>query len=203
MYVHVFAWVNQGRSPTSPYWGGTAVPPAGGLGTAGAHDAATPEMGHNGFSDGTGYMKGDQAMEYSGQGRVAATPQAVWDFLTDPNRYGACAEGFKNVKVVDDRRFTFELHAYGQRLKCEGTWLERDAPRRAVMQIQGGDFFGKAKLVNTVELEPDGDGTLVRWHADVNLSGVIAMVVGDRIGPMVERINQSVLACVEREVATG
>ena len=59
------------------------------------------------------------------------------------------------------------------------------------------------ELVNTVELEPDGDGTLVRWHADVNLSGVIAMVVGDRIGPMVERINQSVLACVEREVATG
>lgn len=140
-------------------------------------------------------------MEYSGQGRVAATPQAVWDFLTDPNRYGACAEGFENVKVVDDRRFTFELRAYGQRLKCEGTWLERDAPRRAVMQVQGGDFFGKAKLINAVELEPDGDGTLVRWHADVNLSGVLAMVVGDRVGPMVERINQSVLACVEREVA--
>lgn len=142
-------------------------------------------------------------MQYSGKGRVAASPQAVWDFLTDPQRYGACAEGFENVKVVDDRRFTFDLAAYGQRLKCEGSWLERDAPRRAVMQVQGGDFFGKAKLVNTVELEPDGDGTMVRWQSDVNLSGMIAMVVGDRIGTLIERLNQSVLDCVQQQVATG
>lgn len=143
-------------------------------------------------------------MEYAGQGRITAPPEAVWAFIADPHRYAACADGFENVKVVDDTRFTFDLRAYGQRLKCEAAWLERDAPRRAVLQVQGGDFFGKAKLVTTMDLEPDGDGaTLVRWHADVALSGVIARLVGDRIGPLVERVNQSVLACVQQQVASG
>lgn len=143
-------------------------------------------------------------MEFQGQERIEAPQQAVWEFVTDPNRFAVCARGFQNLKVEPNGDFTFELTPMGQRVKIEATWLERAAPNRAQMRMHGGNFFGKATIINTLELTPDGDNaTQARWHAHVELTGMLARAVGDRIGPMIENLNKEVYDCVRRQVTSG
>lgn len=140
-------------------------------------------------------------MQFQGDERIGAPPEAVWSFLTDPNRFAECARGLENINVIDDRRFTFEVSVVGQRFKFDATWLKLDEPRSAQMEITGNTFAGKATMVNTINLSPDGEqATAVQWKSDVQLTGMLSMLAGDRIGPMVESLNKDVINCVRGKI---
>lgn len=141
-------------------------------------------------------------MQFDGEERIDAPQQAVWDFITDPRRFSECANGgMQNIKIVDDRRFTFEVNVAGQRIKCDGTWLTLDAPNLARMEIKGGNFLGKATMINQVELQSDGaNETQIRWQSDVQLSGILEKLGGNRIAPLVESANQDVFRCLRERV---
>lgn len=142
-------------------------------------------------------------MEFQGQEQVDAPRQQVWDFISDPRRYAACTDGaMKNIQIVDDRRFTFEIQVPGQRIKCQGEWQQRDEPSRATMLIKGSaGFFGKAQMTNTVELvELTPNDTQVNWHTNVELSGVLSAVAGSHVGPAIENMNQDVINCIREQI---
>lgn len=145
-------------------------------------------------------------MQFEGEERIDAPQQTVWDFITDPRRFSECAQGgMENVRVVDDRHFTFEISLPGQRIKCDGTWLERDAPNLARMEIKGGTFLGRATMTNTVRLSQGAQPseTQVKWQADVQLTGILEKLAGNRIAPLVQSANQDVIRCLQEKLKTS
>lgn len=139
-------------------------------------------------------------MQFQGQEQIGATPQTVWQILTDPHRFTACAPGMANVQVVNDREFTFDVSAGGMTLRCKAAWDRLDPPRAAQLTISGGDLLGQASMTNHMELSPDGDATTLRWSSDVQLSGLLGRLAGPRVSSAVEQLNRDVFACLRGQI---
>jgi carbon monoxide dehydrogenase subunit G len=139
---------------------------------------------------------------FEGQDHINAPREKVWEFIMDPHRYATCSGGtMTNVRVKDDGRFTFDMHAMGRDVSVEAEWANIVPLQHAELTTKGGNMLGKATTRNTIDLSdaPDG-GTDVRWAVDASLSGVLKVMEG-RIGEMMESMNRSALRCVERELA--
>ncbi|HUZ00748.1 MAG TPA: SRPBCC domain-containing protein [Thermomicrobiaceae bacterium] len=140
-------------------------------------------------------------MQFQGQEQIGAPSQTVWAFLVDPHHFTACAPGLENVRVVNDREFTFDVSAAGMTLRCTAAWVRLDPPRAAQLSITGGDFFGRASMTNDVQLSDDGSqATLLHWSTEVQLSGLLGRLAGPRVASMVESLNQDVFACLRGRI---
>jgi uncharacterized protein YndB with AHSA1/START domain len=109
-------------------------------------------------------VRQDEAVER--EIRIAASPETVFDFLTDPEKQvlwmGRRAE-------LEPRAGGVYLVEINDRLTAKGEFLEVEAPRRVVfsfgwevIEVHAGEHDvppGSSRV--EVTLEPDGEGTLV------------------------------------------
>lgn len=96
--------------------------------------------------------------------RIEASPEAVFAVLADGWRYSNWVVGTSHMRAVESH-----WPAAGARLHhCSGVWplvtrdetiVEESAPGRKLVLLAKGGILGSARVV--LELEPDGDGTLV------------------------------------------
>jgi carbon monoxide dehydrogenase subunit G len=149
-------------------------------------------------------VKGMIMPHFEGQDHINAPREKVWEFIMDPLRYAKCSGGsMTNVKVKDERRFSFDMHAMGRDVAVEGEWANITPLQHAELTTKGGNMLGKATTRNTIDLSDAADGgTDVRWAVDATLSGVLKVMEG-RIGEMMESMNKSAMRCVEQELAGG
>lgn len=143
--------------------------------------------------------------KFSGTERINASPERVWEFMMDPRRFTACAPAMKNVRIKNDREFTFDVDVPGRSLEVKARWEQLQEPSYARLKMQGGGWTGGAKLDNEFRISPDGDaGSSVDWSSDVELTGAAKMLVPeDRLRSMVDSMNQDVIACIRREIESG
>jgi uncharacterized protein YndB with AHSA1/START domain len=96
--------------------------------------------------------------------RIEASPEAVFAVLADGWRYSNWVVGTSHMRAVES-----EWPAAGARLHhCSGIWplvtrdetvVEESVPDRKLVLLAKGGILGSARV--TLELEPDGDGTIV------------------------------------------
>src|SRR6185437_4810956 len=96
--------------------------------------------------------------------RIEASPEAVFAVLADGWRYSNWVVGTSHMRAVE-----LEWPAAGARLHhCSGIWplvtrdetvVEESVPDRKLVLLAKGGILGSARV--TLELEPDGDGTIV------------------------------------------
>jgi hypothetical protein len=122
-------------------------------------------------------------MKLAGDYRFDAAVKDVWDALFDPAVLAAALPGCEKLERVDGQ-FVGEI-----KIKVgpvSGTFAGKvdlkdvDEPSRYTMVIDGRGNAGFVKATASVELAPDGDGTILRYAADAQVGGKIASV-GERL----------------------
>lgn len=121
-------------------------------------------------------------MELTGETRIEAPRQAVWDALCDPAILARCIDGVERLDAVGDNRFDGVLNAKVGPVKARfagGVELtEMDPPNRYVLVGEGkGGVAGFAKGSAEVVLADAGDGaTLLTYVARAQVGGKLAQL---------------------------
>ena len=124
-------------------------------------------------------------MEITGEYRIPAPRQTVWEALNDPEVLKECIPGCETLEKVSDTEFTARVSTkvgpVKARFSGKVTLMDIDPPNgyRIAGEGQGG-VAGFAKGSAVVKLTDDGEDTLLNYDADAQVGGKLAQL-GSRL----------------------
>jgi carbon monoxide dehydrogenase subunit G len=144
-------------------------------------------------------------MNVSGERTFAAPRQAVWDVLNDPASMAKTMPGVESFDIHDDRRWTanvkIPLGLGGLRMKVDMEKVEEREPEHAALRIKGNGVGALLSMQTSFDLADEGgEGTLMKWAADVKIAGPVGSMGQRVIQPIVNQQVSHVLAALDREV---
>ena len=124
-------------------------------------------------------------MDMSGEQRIPAPQQAVWDALNDPETLKVCIPGCESVEKLSDTQFTAKVvMAVGPvkaKFSGEVTLSDIDAPNSCTLSGKGsGGAAGFGKGSAKITLTPEDGMTVLRYTAQASVGGKIAQI-GQRL----------------------
>lgn len=133
------------------------------------------------------------AMEFSGEYRIPARQQEVWDALNDPAVLQACIAGCKQLEKISDTEFSAivatKVGPVSATFRGSVRLSDLDPPHGYTMTGQGqGGAAGFAKMSARVALVPQHDDTVLKYTANAEIGGKLASV-GSRLVQTVARKN--------------
>jgi len=133
------------------------------------------------------------AMEFSGEYRIPARQQQVWDALNDPAVLQACIVGCKQLeKLSDTEMFATVVATVGPisaTFKGNVVLSDLDPPNGYTLTGQGqGGAAGFAKMAAKVALSEDQNETVLKYVANAEIGGKLASV-GSRLVQTVAKKN--------------
>jgi carbon monoxide dehydrogenase subunit G len=139
-------------------------------------------------------------VRFEGRLRIGAPIDAVYAFLIDPTRAGPCGPGVESVERQDEDRFVARakvgVGVVSARFVCRGECTEREAPHRAVIRVRGQAPGSALDALAEMNLRVDGDATLMDWHSDVTVSGLLASVGSRLIASTADRLIGQAFDCI-------
>ncbi|MFL9913538.1 CoxG family protein [Paraburkholderia sp. RL17-337-BIB-A] len=149
-------------------------------------------------------------MKLADQCILPARPEAVWRALNDPAVLEACLPGCKSLAMLDDRHFesTVQIRVgpVAATFKSNVELSDLDPPRGYTIVGSGNaGAVGFAKVTARVQLEPEGETTVLAYDADVEIGGKL-MSVGSRLiqsaaGKNLDAFFGALKAHIEKEAA--
>lgn len=119
-----------------------------------------------------------------GDVRLAASPQEVFDVLLDPAALVKVIPGCHELQSTSEHHYradvTVGVGLVKARYRAEIALSELEPPHRLRLSGAGMSSVGSAKGSGIVTLEPDGDGTLLHYDYQAQVSGKVA-AVGSRM----------------------
>lgn len=133
------------------------------------------------------------AMEFSGEYRIPARQQEVWDALNDPAVLQACIVGCNQLEKISDTEFVATVVAkvgpISATFKGNVVLSDLDPPNGYTMTGQGqGGAAGFAKMGAQVSLTEEKNETLLKYAAKAEIGGKLASV-GSRLVQTVAKKN--------------
>lgn len=122
-------------------------------------------------------------LQYSGQERIAASPDVVWAFVTEPEKIVTCVPELIESTVRDPSHFDAVVRVAVGPVRGRFTFkfeLQPDSvAKRVQMRISGGGFGSAVDMtaVSDVVAAP-GDATLLTWSGEAIMRGPVAAVGG-------------------------
>jgi carbon monoxide dehydrogenase subunit G len=146
-------------------------------------------------------------LQNSGEEKIPASLDAVWAFITDPDKVGHCFPDVVDVAVQDPTHFTATVNVgvgpvRGKfKIKVE---MQPDAStRRMGMKMSGGGFGSAVDLTATADLVDGGDGTtLLKWSGQAEARGPIAAVGGRVLDAQARKLIEQAFGNVRRQLTT-
>jgi carbon monoxide dehydrogenase subunit G len=131
------------------------------------------------------------AFNFGGEFAVRRSPEEVYDFLTDPNRFAPLLPDFQGLTVEDARNFTVKVKVGVSHIRGTAAvkmqLVEAERPQKAVYQGSGGVAGGNVNMTAGFELQPDAEGTRVRWKGDAQVFGPIISIAGGLLEPLAKK----------------
>jgi carbon monoxide dehydrogenase subunit G len=132
-------------------------------------------------------------MDLSGEYRIPASPERVWEALNDPAVLQGCIAGCKSLDRTSGNELAAVVHAkvgpVSAIFKGSVVLSDLDPPRAYTLTGQGqGGSAGFAKMSARVTLAQDGTDTRVRYSAKADIGGKLASI-GSRLVQTVARKN--------------
>jgi uncharacterized protein len=128
------------------------------------------------------------SIKFNGDFEIARTPEEVFSFLTDPNKFGPLLPDFKGMTVHDSTHFNVKVNVGISYIKgtadVKMELTEADRPRRAQYKGQGNVAGGGATLVAGFDLAPTPTGTKVAWQGEAQVFGRLTSVAGGLLEPL-------------------
>ena len=145
------------------------------------------------------------AIKFNGSFEVKRTPDEVYDFLTDPNRFAALLPDFQGLSVQDSTHFTVKVNVGISYIKgtadVKMELAQADRPKRAQYKGQGSMAGGNVSLTAGFDLSAIAGGTKVDWQGEAQIFGRLMSVAGGLLEPLgkkqVQKLIDGLQACVD------
>ena len=128
------------------------------------------------------------AIKFGGQFEVPRKPEEVYDFLTDPQKFGPLLPDFQGMTVQDATHFTVKVNVGISYIKgtaeVKMELAQAERPRRAQYKGQGSVAGGYVSLIAGFDLAPNGTGTKVAWQGEAQIFGRLISVAGGLLEPL-------------------
>jgi uncharacterized protein len=143
-------------------------------------------------------------VKVEGTKRLDAPQELVWEVLMDPERMAKLLPGVESFEVHDEDHWTaavkLRLGMGGLKLKFAFEQLEKRPMDYAKLSAKGQGVGAIVNMQTEFHLAPNGDGTSMRWVADVRVAGPIGSM-GQRVfQPIVNQQVTAVLDALEAQV---
>jgi len=128
------------------------------------------------------------AIKFNGDFEIARTPEEVFAFLTDPNKFCPLLPEFQGITVQDSTHFNVKVNVGVSYIKgtadVKMELAEADHPKRAQYKGLGSVAGGGATLVAGFDLAPTTIGTRVAWQGEAQIFGRLTSVAGGLLEPL-------------------
>jgi uncharacterized protein len=122
---------------------------------------------------------------------VQRSPEEVFGFLTDPQKFCPLLPDFQSMTMHDATHFTVKVnmgvsHIRGVAdVKMELT--NADRPKRAEYKGQGSIAGGSVNMTAGFDLSPSTSGTRVAWQGEAQVFGRIISMAGGLLEPLAKK----------------
>ncbi len=122
-------------------------------------------------------------MDMTGEQKIAAPRQVVWEALNDPEVLKACIPGCQSLEKLSDSEMKASVTLVVGPVKAtfagSVTLSEMDPPNSYLISGNGsGGVAGFAKGHAKVSLVDDGEGTILSYTAKADVGGKLAQLGG-------------------------
>jgi carbon monoxide dehydrogenase subunit G len=137
-------------------------------------------------------------IKFGGDFTVKKTPDEVYDFLVDPNRFCPLLPDYQSMEIVDDKNFIVKLSVGISHIRGTAavrmSLAEAQKPKRAVYEGKGDVPGGSATLRAGFQLEAAAGGeTKVIWTGQSSVLGRIASLAGGLLEPLAKKNVQKLI----------
>lgn len=144
-------------------------------------------------------------MKLEGTNTLPAPMDTVWKALNDPEVLRRCTPGLKELKEVapDTYQATLEIGIAAVKGTYTGTLriTDKQAPSHYRIMLEGSGGAGFMKGEGILDLEAQGNGTLLRWTGDIQVGGLIAGVGQRMLGGIGKMLIGQFFKCLEQQLA--
>ncbi len=118
-------------------------------------------------------------MEYEGEYLLPANREVVWDLLMNPDVLARATPGIQNLEPMDEPgkyRAHYDVRLGSVAGKFEGFFHVKDVVEGEsfTLQVYVKGSPGTMDVVGKIVLEPDGEGTLVRYSGKAKATDKLA-----------------------------
>lgn len=136
-------------------------------------------------------------IKFGGDFVVKKSPEEVYRFLVDPEKFCPLLPDYQSMARVDDKSFVVKLsvgisHIRGT-ASVKMSLLEAQPDQHAVYQGSGDVPGGSTTLRAGFDLEPASGGTKVTWTGQSNVVGRIASLAGGLLEPLAKKNIQKMI----------
>ncbi|MGH9649328.1 MAG: SRPBCC domain-containing protein [Terriglobales bacterium] len=136
-------------------------------------------------------------ISFSGDFTVAKSREEVYDFLTDPKRFGPLLPEFQGITEEGSGRWTLKINVGVAHIRGTASvrliLAAQERPIKAEYIGQGQFAGGSVNLTAGFELAVDSPGTTVNWKGEAQVFGALASLAGGLLEPMVQKNLQTVI----------
>ena len=143
-------------------------------------------------------------MKVSGEHEFKAPRATVWEVLNDPSRMAQTMPGVESFDIQDDKHWRahvkIPLGLGGLRMSIDFEKTEEREPEFAKLHAKGNGVGAVMNMDTSFELSEAGEGTNMKWEADVHLLGPVASMGQRVLQPIVNQQVSQVLTALEKQV---
>jgi len=145
------------------------------------------------------------AITFSGDFITPRNIDDVYQFLSDPNKFGPLLPDFQSMTVQDTTHFAVKVRVgVGNirgtaEIKLELT--EATRPHRAQYKGQGTAVGSQITVTAGFDLSPAAEGTRVDWQGEANIFGKLASMAGGMLEPLGRKNIQKLIDGLQKAIA--
>ena len=143
-------------------------------------------------------------MKVEGTRTFAAPRETVWEVLSDPERMAKAMPGVESFDVQDDAHWRanvkIPLGLGGLRMSIDFEKTEERRPEFARLAAKGNGVGAMMDMETAFHLAEAGEGTEMRWEADVKIAGPVGSMGQRVLQPIVNQQVGAVLAALDEQV---
>ena len=153
------------------------------------------------------------AITFSGEFTTPRNPDEVFDFLSDPNKFGPLLPDFQSMTVQDPTHFTVKVRVGVGNIRgtaeIKMELAEATRPQRAQYRGQGTAVGSQITLSAGFDLSPAADSaggmavgsTRVAWQGEANIFGKLASMAGGMLEPLGRKNIQKLIDGLQKALA--
>ena len=145
------------------------------------------------------------AINFSGEFTTPRGPEEVFDFLSDPNKFGPLLPDFESMSMQDATHFTVKVKVGvgnirgSAEIKMELT--EAVKPLRAQYRGRGNAIGSQITVSSSFELLPLPESTRVIWRGETAVFGKLASMAGGMLEPLGKKNIQKLIEGLQKALA--
>ena len=145
-------------------------------------------------------------LQYSGEETIAANADAVWAFVTDPDKVGRSFPDVIEVTVHDPTHLEaivgVSVGPVRGKFKLRAELIPVPVERRVELKISGGGFGSAVDMTAAADVvEADAGMTLLRWRGQAIARGPVATVGGRVLDAQAKKLIEQAFGNVRRTLS--